>query len=600
MKKITIALLLVILNLPSAFTDELDPIIVTATRTPQTVDETLASVTVITREDIERQQARTIIDLLTGLPGVSISNNGGDGQVSSLFLRGASSNQVLFLVDGVKTGSVTTGSTPFQNIPVDLIERIEIVRGPRSSLYGSEAIGGVVQIFTRKGGGKTRTFASIGGGKYDSFDASAGVSGGGDKGWYNLSVNRSKTNGFDSCENQFMGGCFNQEPDDDGYKEYGGSAQAGYQFDSGVEVDIHALRSEGEVEFDGFFNESDTRFQVVGGSLSFSPMDIWRVKISAGSNWDESRNKGATSSSKFDSRRDSLSIQSDTFISDNHNLTFGFDYQEDKIDSSTDYDEDSRDNKGIYAQYLGLFGSQDLQLSLRNDDNEQFGNQTTGNAAWGFTVEEYRFFASYGTAFKAPTFNDLYFPGFSNPNLDPEESRSYEGGISGNNFWGNWAINIYQTYIDDLIVFDSVLSQPINVDEARIRGFEAVINTSIYKWQINTNITLLDPEITNGVNDGNVLPRRARQTFRLDLDRDYGRFSIGSTIYAADKRYDDLANTEKLGRYATVGLRSEVIITNSWRLQGRIENLFDKDYQTAKYYNQPGRSGFVTLRYSSD
>ena len=585
----------------NAIGEELNPITVTATRTSQTVDETLASVTVITREQIEQQQARSVTDVLTGLAGISISNNGGAGKVSSLFLRGASSSQVLFLVDGIKVGSVTTGTTPFQNIPIELVDRIEVVRGPRSSLYGSEAIGGVIQIFTRKGGGYMTPFASVGGGRYDSYDMSAGISGGGESGWYNLSLNKSKTEGFDSCENQFMGGCFNIEPDDDRYKNTSGSVQAGYRFDNGAKIDVHAMRSEGEVEFDGgFVNESDTRFQVAGGSFSFNPLDFMQVTLSGGSNWDESRNFiDGVFTSDFNSRRDTLSIQSDATLFDNQTITFGFDYLDDSVRGTTNYDRDSRDNKGLFAQYLGRFNSQELQLSIREDDNQQFGHHTTGNAGWGYTwSRNFRLYASYGTAFKAPTFNDLYFPGFSNPDLEPEESHSSEIGIAGNPDWGTWSVNLYETKIDDLISFDFMLSKPINVDEARIRGLEAILTTRIYEWNIISNLTFLDPEnTTRGMNDGNVLPRRARQTFRLDLNRSFGRLSFGGTVFATDKRYDDLANDRKLSGYATVDLRSEVIIANDWRLQGSIENIFDKDYQTASYYNQAGRSGFVTLRY---
>ena len=505
------------------------------------------------------------------------------------------------MVDGIKVGSVTTGTTPFQNIPIELVDRIEVARGPRSSLYGSEAIGGVIQILTRKGGGEVKPCASAGAGRYDSYNTSAGISGGGDNGWYNLSWTKSKTEGFDSCENQLKGGCFNIEPDDDRYKNTSGSVQAGYRFDNGAEIDMHLMRSEGEVEYDGSFaNQSDTRFQVAGGSLSFNPLDFWQLTLSAGRHWDESRIcLDGMFSNDFDSRRDTYSIQNDTFIEDNHTLTFGFDYQDDSISGTTNYDRDSRNNKGLFAQYLGRFDTQEIQLSIREDDNQQFGRQTTGNAGWGYTWNpQFRIFASYGTAFKAPTFNDLYFPGFSNPELEPEESRSSEIGIYGNPAWGNWSVNVYQTHIDELISFDPLLSRPINVDEARIRGLEAVLSTIIYAWQVSTSLTLLDPENTsNGINDGNVLPRRARQSFRLDLNRQFGLLSFGGTVFATDKRYDDLANNRELSGYATVDLRSEVIIANHWRLQGVIENIFDKDYQTASYYNQAGRSAFITLRY---
>ncbi len=595
---------LLLLGSPSAFAAEIDPVIVTATRTAQTADETLSSVTVITRKEIERRQAQSVQDLLRGVPGVDIANNGGPGKATSVFLRGTESDHVLVLIDGVKVGSATLGTTAFQDIPVEQIERIEIVRGPRSSLYGSEAIGGVIQIFTRKGGGPLKPFFSIGGGSYQTYNASAGVSGGGERGWFSLNASGIDTEGFNACNGKPSpggAGCFTTEPDKDGYRNLSGSLRAGYRFDNGAEVDVHALRAEGKNEFDGsFVNESESVQQILGSTLRFSPADIWHITLTAGRSRDESDNfKDGTFKSRFDTERDTLSFQNDLSIATDHLLTVGADYQDDRVDGTTAYAVSSRDNTGLFTQYQGRFGAHDVQLSLRRDDNEQFGTRHTGGAAWGYALNEgLRLTASYGTAFKAPTFNELYFPGFGNPNLRPEESDSIELGLSGKATWGHWSLNAYETRINDLIAFDASTFAPANIDQARIRGMEAMLGTRLGNWDLNANFTLLDPENrSGGANDGNVLPRRARQSLRLDADRDFGRYRLGATLLAAGKRYDDLANTRSLSGYATLDVRAEVALAKDWRLQARVENLLDKDYETAAFFNQPGRSLYLTLRY---
>ena len=603
-KRCMLAAAWLLLGCPSAYATELETMIVTATRTAQTADQTLASVTVITRDDIERQQAQSIQDILRGVSGVSSANNGGPGKATSVFLRGTESDHVLVLIDGVKVGSATLGSTAFEHIPIDQIERIEIVRGPRSSLYGSEAIGGVIQIFTRKGGGALKPFFSVGGGSDSTYNTSFGLSGGGDHGWFNLSANGVDTEGFNSCTGKpFPGGsgCFTIEPDKDGYREASGSLRAGYRFENGLEVDVRALRAVGEIKFDGdFINESETVQQVLGGTLRYSPIDPWQITLVGGRGQDEIDSfKDGVFKTEFNTKRDTVSLQNDFSLADDHLLTLGADYQNDRVSGTESYAVTSRDNAGVFAQYQGVFFAHDLQLSVRRDDNEQFGGHTTGGVAWGYALsKDFRLTASYGTAFKAPTFNELYFPGFGNANLDPEESRSVELGLNGNAEWGRWSLNAYETHIDDLIAFDASIFAPANIDQARIRGLEAALATQIEDWDLNMNVTLLDPENrSSGAQRGNVLPRRAEQSFRFDMDRRFGSYAVGATVLAEGRRYDDLGNTRKLGSYATIDVRVEYAFDEDWRLQAQLDNLFDKDYETAAFFNQPGRQLFITLRY---
>jgi len=580
-------------------------IVVTPTRVAQTADETLASTSVVTRKQIEQRQSRTVEDALRGLPGLDFSNNGGRGRATQIFLRGTESDHVLVLVDGVKIGSATLGTSPFEHLPIGQIERIEVVRGPRSSLYGSEALGGVIQIFTRKGGGGLSPSFSVTGGSHETGEATIGLSGGGANSWFNLSASGTDTQGTNACSGILnRAGCFVNEPDDDAYRSVSGSARAGRRFDNGAEVDVHFLRAESESFFDGsFVNEGENMQQVLGGTAGFAPHEIWRATLSGGRSWDYSDNfLNGVKRSRFDSKRDTLSLQNDFTLAPRHILTAGGDFQKDRIASDTAYPVTSRDNYGVFGQYQAGLGRHNATISARHDDNEQFGGKTTGNVAYGFDfTSALRATAAYGTAFKAPTFNELYFPFFGDPDLRPETARSGEIGISGVHALGDggsWGVNLFETRLNNLISFDAVRRRAANVDDARIRGLEIQADALLAGWAARANLTLLDPENRSaGANRGKVLPRRAEEALRIDLDREFGRFGVGASVLAAGKRYDDLANGVELDRYVTVDLRSQYRVTEKWAIQGRAENLLDRDYETAAFFNQPGRSVFVTLAY---
>ncbi len=585
--------------------DTAEPIIVTATRTAQTADETLAAVTVITRQDIERQQATSVVDLLRGTPGLSLSNNGGLGKVTSVFLRGTESDHVLVLIDGVKVGSVSSGTTAFENIPVDQIERIEIVRGPRSSLYGSEAIGGVIQIFTRKGGGATTPSFSLAAGSHRTYTGTAGVSGGGERGWYNLNVSGLGSDGFNACRGKPApnpAGCFTSESDNDPSSNRSGAVRVGYRFQGGTEIDVRALHGVGENKFDGtIFSGNKSKFlqDTIGATLQASPLASWHMVLGAGRSTDKSDIFfNGVFTDRYNSTRDTVSFQNNITFSTRQLLTVGIDYQNDQT-NTTAYTAADRRNTGVFAQQQSSFGTQDIQIAVRGDDNEQFGRHTTGGLAWGYNMSrELRLIVSYGTAFKAPSFNELYFPFYGNPSLGPEESQSYEIGLRGKPSWGHWSLSIYQTDVDNLIAYDDTILTAANIEAARLRGLEATASTRIAGWTLATSLTILDPENrSGGVNDGNVLPRRAKEVFRLDVDQSFGKLRLGGTFFTEGRRYDNIANTVELLGYTTVDLRIAYAFAKNWTLGGRIANLFDASYETAAYFNQDGRNVFVALRY---
>ncbi len=596
----------------------LEPVVVTATRTPQPQNETLASVTVIDRAEIERRQARSVPDLLRGVPGVAVTQTGGRGQTASIFMRGTNSDHVLVLIDGVKIGSATSGRTPFEDIPIEQIERIEVVRGPRSSLYGSEAIGGVIQIFTRRGGGPLAPRISVGGGTLNTMEVSAGLSGGGDRGWFDLGANLDRTDGINACRGRSSpsAGCRVEQFDRDRARNLGLSMRAGYAFSDAIELDVHLLRSENRSDFDGSKfagNVSRSEQQVLGTTATLQPLEPWTLILSGGRSWDQYRvffddpetNVNTYFLDRFDTERDTLSVQNNVAIAEGQLLTLGADYQDDRVDGTVNYAENSRDNLGVFGEYQGRFGASDLTLSLRQDDNEQFGKHATGSAAIGYLFQNaIQVSLSYGTAFKAPSFNDLYYPDYGNPDLDPEQSRSLEFGVKGllplgPEATGRWDLSLYQTEIDDLIAYDSAIMGAANVQEARIRGFEASGEARYRDWSLQTNLTLLEPENrSSSAARGNLLPRRPEQSFKIDLDRQFDRWSAGASLFVAGRRFDDLANKVRLDGYTLVDLRAEYDITDELRLQARLENAFDEDYETAYLYNQPGRAFYLTLRYT--
>ncbi|MBN8712672.1 MAG: TonB-dependent vitamin B12 receptor [Xanthomonadales bacterium] len=585
----------------------LPTVLVTATRTAITAEDALASVTIITRADIERLQPLSVSDLLTGLPGVSFANTGGYGQQTSLFLRGTNSAHTLVLIDGVRIGSVANGLAAFEQLPVEQIERIEIVRGPRSSLYGADAIGGVIQIFTRHGsrdGGVLPSF-SVTGGSEKLWRGQLGVSGGDGDAWYNLSVGRQNTRGINSCKlgaAEALAGCFTDEPDHDGYRNQNLAFNGGYRWNNGAQISGNWLRSVGEVHFDGSYqNRSRTLQQTAGAALSLEPARAWKTTLSAGQNLDRYDNYENLEFVGYSySRRNQASWQNDLSVAQNQLLTLGLDWQGEHVASDTGYLANRRNDTGGYAQYQGTFDRNEIALSARRDHNSQFGNHNTGAVAWGYHFADgLKLSASYGSAFHAPTFNDLYYPyGSGNPDLKPEKSRSAELGLSQQGGPWHWSLNAYQTHIDQLITLDTHY-YPMNLSQARIRGVEGQLGVKLDGWQLQGYLTWLQPRNDDdGPNDGKVLPRRPERTARVDLDRRIGTFGVGTTVYVAGRSYDDVANTRRLGGYATTDLRASWHFEPAWQIEARLANVFDRDYETVYYFNQPGRAWYLTLRYS--
>jgi vitamin B12 transporter len=584
----------------------LPDIVVTATRTETAKNQLAAAATVYTRKDIERLQAKTLPELLSGTTGIDMTQSGGFGKTTSVFMRGTNSDHVLVLIDGIKVGSVTLGTTPFEFIPIDQVERVEIIRGPQSSLYGSEAIGGVIQIFTRKGGQQDKPGVTLdaGGGSYDTYRASGTVSGKWKNSWYTLGSSQFGSQGFNA--RQPTPGPFGvNQPDKDGYLNTALNARLGHRFDNNAEVEAFFMRAEGKSEYDGNFqNKTEFIEQVIGTTASINIVEHWRSILRLGQSRDDSDNfaPDGSFSSKFNSTRWNASWLNELALSEDHKLVIGSDYCLDQVNSSSAYNESSRYDVGIFTElHSRILDDHFVNVSVRGNKNEAFGDQLTGNLGWRYNGN-YGIspFASFGNAFKAPSFNDLFFPGFGNPSLKAEESTSFETGLAGDHDWMQWEIRGYHTNINNLIV---AVTDPItfqssaeNVGKAQIDGIEAEIGTQLMGWNSKLNMNLLSPKNR----ESNLrLPRRAEKTLSYDLSRSFGQFDLGANVLAQADRFDDTLNKTKVAGYVTVDLRSAYHLSKNWSLSAKLNNLLDKQYQTINTYNTADRNFFLSIHYNN-
>ncbi|TXH77990.1 MAG: TonB-dependent receptor [Thiothrix sp.] len=588
-------------------------IIITAGRKAQTADETLAPVTVITRKEIAQTQASTIAEVLQQTPGLTLTSSGYMGKQTSVHLRGTNDSHVLVLIDGVKVGSATLGTTPLELLPLAQVERIEIVRGPRSSLYGSEAIGGVIQIFTRKGSGSKgmQSQASASYGSFNTAKASAGMGGGSGEGaWFNLNVATERTDGINAQDfyTTYLPDFSTAkvyESDKDGYKNNSFSLRAGNRFENGMRAEAGVMQAQGESDYDGEYqNENHFKQQVTQGKFSAPVGSNATVTAQLGHSLDKQDSyKDSVFKDRFQTKRTSASLQADMQFGAVGNLTAGFDQIKDKVSGTTDYAVTSRKNTGLFASYQLTADDNKFDISVRQDDNEQFGKKATGGVAFAHEVSEsLRVTASYGTAFKAPTFNDLYYPWGGNPDLNPENSKNLELGIAGRLASGEWAIAAFQNKIDDLIQWRDTgagVWKPMNVAAAKITGLEISAAQRLGEWQISGNASFQNPKVASGEQAGDLLINRPKQIFNLDAERQLGRISVGAAVHAEGRRYNDTANLEALAGFGTLDLRAKYEINRDLAVSAKLANILDKDYELRKGYNQPGVNGMLTLEYQT-
>jgi vitamin B12 transporter len=577
----------------------LDPIAVTASRTAQPVSDLLADVTVIGPDDIARAGQSSLAELLAREPGVEIATNGGPGSTSAVFLRGANSGHTLVLIDGVRVGSSSSGTTPIEAIPLDQIDHIEILRGPASSLYGADALGGVIQIFTKRGDGSSpaRVNASAGYGSYDTSQFAAGVAGAAQAWNYALQVGSGHSRGFNAIENPAN---FSYNPDRDGYTNTNITASGAVQVSPGHEITGQVFRNRLNAQFDaglGFDDRTITIIESYSLASRDQLTDGWTSRLQTALANDDSVSNGAFGPSAFRTRQWQYSWQNDVTLQLGL-LSLIAERREERLSSDVAFSITQRNTNSADAIYQLRQGSHALQANLRIDDSSQFGSRTTGALAYGYRLTPaVRATLSAGTAFKAPTFNDLYFPSFSNPNLAPEKSRNIEAGFYYDTGGQHARAVVYRNRVDDLIVFECDANfncAPQNVDRATLEGITLGYDVTWGETVLKTSVDLQKPEDDT---NGHLLPRRAKRHGALALMHAIGSLRIGAEWSVSSRRFDDAANTRRLGGYAVTNLTLDYALAKAWTLVVRANNVFDKHYELAADYATPRANVFAGVRF---
>ena len=587
----------------------LPEMVVTATRSVAQASHSLsASATVFDRQRIEALQVKSVPELLRYANGLDVTQNGSYGQLSSVFMRGTNSSHVLVLVDGIKIGSVTAGVSQFELLPIDQIERVEVLRGPQSSLYGSEAIGGVIQIFTRKGKASATPSVSLdaGGGSFYSHRSAGNVSGQIGESWYALGASHFNTQGFD------VGAGANQ-PDADGFDNTAVNARLGHRFGDTTELEAFFMHDQGrnffDSAYDGGADKSKFNNHVVGLSGNVNVTDRFKSTLRLGQSLEKldsfiSKNNQLTS--RFNSTRWNASWINNVQINNENLLILGTDYRVDEIDALQKYVEHSRYDIGVFGEWHSqLLDEHFLNASLRWDNNQAFGDYVTGSMGYRYNWQkEISVMANFGNAFRSPTFNELYWPkdnwgGGGNPLLKPEQSQTVETGILGDHHWGKWELRAYHTDLENLING----WPPVNVGKARIEGIEAQISTQIWQWHPTLSLNLLDPI---DAQTGKRLIRRSDKMLNFDLSRSFEQWDVGLCVHGQGKRFDVVfppPTYEQTGAvvagFVTLDLRSAYHIDKNWLVSAKINNLLDKHYQTVNTYNMADRNFFVSIHYNN-
>lgn len=567
---------------------ELQPnLVVTPSRMIEPLSESLASVSLITREDIELSVAEDLFELLRLQPGIDIVRSGGGGSQTSIFMRGSNSNHVLVLIDGVRVSSANTGGYVWEQLPLNQIERVEIVRGPRGSLYGSDSIGGVIQIFTRS---SAKPYARMTGGSYGSLEIEGGAGYEGENSQLSVNAGYRNSDGF-SAQNS-NGFSFN--PDDDGYKSLNLGIRGSVLADYG-NWQYSFLGLDNESEFDQGVSETDQYIASLG--LRGDYTDDWDYQVLAGYTRERLNSDFEFYTTGYRSRRWEFSWQNEYHPDNNSNLSIGADYYNENGIYLESWDE-SRNNAGLFASYDYYRERFHLQLGGRYDDNSRFGGKWTGQAALGYDLgTHWQVMGSYGSAFRGPTLNEQFSPGLGgqfagNPDLDPESSTSGELGLR----WqyeemGTVSASAYRTEVQDLIAFNGEQFQAVNIDEALLKGLELQYTLSRAGWQLNANATF---QRARNRTTGEPLLRRPDQKASITLERQFAGGSwIGLEWFYSGKRPDFGGIT--LDHYNLINLRAGWIFSPSWRVELRGNNLANEDYEPAYGFNAAGRSWFISL-----
>ena len=598
--------------------EEIEEVVVTATRIRTTITETAASITVITSEEIRNKNVSTVYELLKTLPGLGGVQNGGAGQPSSVFIRGSKSEDALILIDGIEVNDpITPGrSFNFAHLSVDNIERIEILRGPQGTLYGSDAMAGVIKIVTKRGEGRPRASISAETGSFSSSRTRFGVTSGGESGHYSLVVSRFDSDGISAASEK------RGNSEKDAYTNTSLSARAGFSLSEGLEIDLVLRLQDARIEQDDFdfatglpsddldyFSISEQVFMRAEGRL-----------ISGSGNWEQALGFSVARHDRLD-RNDpddafDFNVWNDTFegnllkvdwvntfyLSSKNTFMFGLEAEEENGRTSTLAEKTARTNAVFILDQMDFGDRLHVSLGFRTDDHNSFGAETTYNLAPVYTLagSGTKFRAAYGTGFKAPTLFQL-FSSYGDPTLDPERSRGWEAGFDQEIAEGTvgFGVTYFVNDFDNLIDFNSATSTYKNLGAVSTKGVELMTSfRPIDSLKLAFNYTLTDSED----DAGQPLVRRPDNKAAFNLNRDFdssGNVDL-EVVYTGERDDFDFSTFPAarvvLDEYTLVNVSGSLGLGGKITLTGRIENLLDEDYEEVLGYGTVGISGYVGLK----
>lgn len=581
-----------ILLAAAAGSPALEPVVVTATRTELPAAEVLASVELIPGDLLAMRPAADLGDALRFVPGVEVARLGGPGQQTSIFVRGTESNHVLVLMDGLRINPGTIGTAALQNVAPEFVERVEVVKGPRSTLYGSDAIGGVINIITRRPDDGASVQAGFG--SFDTKTASFAAGFGGEQAGATLAGNWQDSEGFPTRVG---------DTEDRGYENssFSAAAHAGV---GPVKLGVRTWYASGTSEYSDFFVlpvDQDFENSALALTADFAPTDAWSSRLMLAHAVDDLEQN--QSADFLDTNRNTADWQNDFALSERNTLTAGILWQDEEAEAESfgaPYAADTTTTQ-LYLQDQATFGAHRFLLGAAYTDHETFGGHSTWNAEYGLAIGDGGLVtASAGTGFRAPDATDLY--GFGgNPDLDPEESQSLE--LSWRQAIGERqtiSLSVFRNDIDELIEFvvtdpDTFDGENRNVAQARIEGLEAAWRYEGEDWAASATATFQDPR--DRATDARLL-RRARENYTAALSRRFGAHEVGmDVLYAGERRDFGFPSQVVMPAYWLANLQAKIALGERFTLVARAENLFDEDYELASGFNTMGQSFFGALRY---
>lgn len=581
----------------------LSPVVITPTRSPLRSDQSVADVTVLERADIEQATGRTLAEFLAQQAGIQMQSQGGLGKLSAISLRGLASRHTLLLVDGVRYGSATSGQPALDNLPLGEVERIEIVRGPLAGLYGSDAVGGVIQVFTRRATEGQRVNAALTAGSNGYAQAQGGLSFA-DALWSgSLQLSRTQTDGFSATNAQNTAGNFN--PDRDGFRQNAGSLNVGLKLPADWQTNLHLLHSDGRVAYDdglGADAKVGLQTQVAALETSGRVMAGWRTTVRVARSRDVYDTLVSASPwtdlGPISSDQEQLSWENTIATPVGSLLVLGEHLRQNVSKPVQAYEVSERIVKSGALGLNGEAGAHTWQLSWRRDANSQYGQQSNGSIGYGFQITPvWRVTAGAGTSFVAPNFNSLYWPSWSNPLLEPEQGLHNEVGLRYSRGVHQWHATLFTNRMRGYITQGA---HPVNLPYTHSNGLSWSYDAQLDALKISTSFDHTEARNdTVGANQDKLLPRVAPNSAKLAANWQlHPAWMAGLTMQTYSERFDNAANTVRLAGFGTVDVQAQWAVKPDWSVHARLNNLADKPYQTALGYNQPGREVYLSLRYA--